>query len=86
MERQSIASLSRAVPNGEELVKTVHSMLAEAEAEVPSIRPQEARELLGRTDVLFLDVRETNEVAKTGRVRGAMVVPRGLLEFGGQRP
>ena len=62
-------------------MKTVHSMLTEAEAEVPYIRPQEARELLGRTDVLFLDVREANEVAKTGRVRGALVVPRGLLEF-----
>ena len=31
-------------------MKTVHAMLTKAEAEVPHIRPQEAKELLGKTD------------------------------------
>ena len=44
-------------------MKTVQSMLAEAEAEVPRISPDEAKGLLGRVDVLFLDVREPAEVA-----------------------
>src|SRR5216684_2706362 len=39
-------------------MKTVQVMLAEAEAQVPRISPEEAKRLLGRTDVLFLDVRE----------------------------
>ena len=62
-------------------MKTVKEMLSKAEAEVPHISVQEARELLGRTDVLFLDVREPNEVAASGKVPGALSVPRGLIEF-----
>jgi rhodanese-related sulfurtransferase len=62
-------------------MKTVQAMLAEAEAEVPRISPDEAKGLLGRTDVLFLDVREPAEVAASGKVPGALAVPRGFVEF-----
>lgn len=62
-------------------MKTVQSMLAEADAAVPRISPEEAKGWLGRTDVLFLDVREPTEVAASGKVRGALAVPRGLVEF-----
>lgn len=62
-------------------MKTVQTMLAEAEAAVPRISPEEARGLVGRADVLFLDVREPGEVATSGKVPGALAVPRGLVEF-----
>ena len=62
-------------------MKTVQAMLAEAEAAVPRISPDEAKGLLGRADVLFLDVREPAEVATSGKVPGALAVPRGLVEF-----
>ena len=62
-------------------MKTVQAMLAEAEAVVPRISPEEAKGLLGRTDVLFLDVREPAEVAASGKVPGALAIPRGLVEF-----
>ena len=62
-------------------MKTVQSMLAEADAAVPRISPEEAKGWIGRTDVLFLDVREPTEVAASGKVRGAVAVPRGLVEF-----
>ncbi len=62
-------------------MKTVQTMLAEAESEVPRISPDEAKGLLGRADVLFLDVREPAEVATSGKVPGALAVPRGLVEF-----
>ncbi|MEO8317990.1 MAG: rhodanese-like domain-containing protein [Bradyrhizobium sp.] len=62
-------------------MKTVKAMLREADAEVPHISPQEAKELFGRPDVLFLDVRETNAIAASGKVSGALSVPRGLIEF-----
>ncbi|MGE0034986.1 MAG: rhodanese-like domain-containing protein [Xanthobacteraceae bacterium] len=62
-------------------MKTVKSMLAEAEAEVPRISPAEAKGLVGRPDVLFLDVREPAEVAAAGKVPGALAIPRGLVEF-----
>src|SRR3546814_7602790 len=44
-------------------MKTVKEMLAAAEAAVPRIAPEEAKALVGRPDVLFLDVREPAEVA-----------------------
>ena len=62
-------------------MKTVQSMLAEAHGAVPAISPQEAQALVGKSDVLFLDVREPPEVAASGKVAGAVAVPRGLVEF-----
>jgi len=62
-------------------MKTVQSMLAEADAAVPRISPDEAKTMVGRSDVLFRDVREPPEVAASGKVPGAVAVPRGLVEF-----
>lgn len=62
-------------------MKTVQEMLAAADAAVPRISPEEAKSLVGRADVLFLDVREPAEVAASGKVPGAVAVPRGLVEF-----
>ena len=66
-------------------MKTVQAMLAEAEAVVPRISPDEAKGLVGRSDVLFLDVREPAEVTASGKVPGAVAVPRGLIEFRADR-
>lgn len=60
---------------------TVQQMLAAAEAVVPRVTAEEAKALHGRDDVLFLDVREPNEVTASGKVPGALVIPRGLVEF-----
>jgi rhodanese-related sulfurtransferase len=62
-------------------MKTVQSMLEEANAAVPRVGPDEARAMVGKADVLFLDVREPPEVAASGKVPGALAVPRGLVEF-----
>jgi rhodanese-related sulfurtransferase len=66
-------------------MKTVQAMLAEADAVVPRISPDEAKGLVGRSDVLFLDVREPAEVTTSGKVPGALAVPRGLVEFRADR-
>ncbi len=62
-------------------MKTVQEMLAAADAAVPRISPAEAKGLVGRPDVLFVDVREPPEVAASGKVPGAVAIPRGLIEF-----
>lgn len=62
-------------------MKTVQQMIAEANAAVPAITPDEAKGLVGRADVVFLDVREPAEVAASGKVPGAIAIPRGLVEF-----
>lgn len=63
------------------MVLSVQQMLAEAEAAVPRIAPEEAKGLVGQPDVVFLDVREPNEVAASGKIPGALAIPRGLVEF-----
>jgi rhodanese-related sulfurtransferase len=60
---------------------TVKDMLSEARAAVPAITPAEAADLVKMADALIVDVRDGTEVAASGKVKGALAVSRGLLEF-----
>ncbi len=60
---------------------TAKEMVARAKEAVPAISPEEARALLDRPDVLFVDVRDPTEVQKSGKIKGAVNVSRGMLEF-----
>jgi rhodanese-related sulfurtransferase len=60
---------------------SVKEMVAVANAAVPRISVQEAKALQGDPRVVFVDVREPPEVAASGKVPGALAIPRGLLEF-----
>lgn len=61
--------------------KSIMDIVAEAKAVVPSISPEELKSLMGRDDILIVDVRDDGEVASTGKVPGALHVSRGMLEF-----
>ena len=61
--------------------KPIMEQVAEAKAAVPAISPEEAREMMGRDDVLVVDVREDSEVAASGKITGAVHASRGFLEF-----
>lgn len=63
------------------MAMTVKEMLEAANAAVPRIGVHEARQLVGKPDVVFVDLREPPEVAASGKVAGALAIPRGLLEF-----
>mgnify|MGYP003303860707 CR=1 FL=1 len=58
-----------------------NKMVADANKEVEEISINDAKPLVGREDVLFIDIRDIRELAKTGRVSGARHVPRGMLEM-----
>ena len=60
---------------------SVKQMLAEANAAVPRVPPAEARALMSRGDVLIVDVRDPSEVQASGKIKGAVNVSRGMLEF-----
>jgi rhodanese-related sulfurtransferase len=59
----------------------VKELLAAANAAVQKLTPQEAREKLRGPNVLVIDVRDANEVAASGKIKGAVNVSRGMLEF-----
>ena len=60
---------------------TVQQMLAEANASVPKLSPSEASHKIKAENTLILDVRDPSEVEKTGTIKGAVNVSRGMLEF-----
>lgn len=62
-------------------IRSANDIVAEARAGVAIIAAEEAVAQVGEPNTVFVDVREANEVVKTGTVAGAVHVPRGLLEF-----
>ena len=60
---------------------SVREMLAEANAAVPRLDPGEVRNRMNREDILIVDVRDASELASGGKLKGALHVPRGMLEF-----
>ena len=63
------------------MARTVQQMMEAANAVVPRITVEQARELIATRDALVVDVRDAPEVAQTGKVAGAVHVSRGMLEF-----
>ena len=63
------------------MVKRAAEMVAEANAAVGTLEVDAARQLVGRDDVVFVDVREGGELATQGKIPGAVHAPRGMLEF-----
>lgn len=62
-------------------MKSAKDLVAEASREVETLSGQEAVKLVGDPNVVFVDVREGEELQKTGKLQGAVHVPRGFLEF-----
>lgn len=63
------------------MAKSVKEMLSEANATVPKLSPAEAADKMRSGDVLILDVRDATEVQQTGKIKDALNVSRGMLEF-----
>lgn len=60
---------------------SVKEMLAVANQSVPKVTPDEAKRLVGEEGALLVDVRDGTELAKTGKIKGAVHVTRGMIEF-----
>jgi rhodanese-related sulfurtransferase len=60
---------------------TLKQMMETANAAVPRIGPETAREMIARGNTLVVDVRDAPELDKSGKVAGAVNVSRGMLEF-----
>jgi rhodanese-related sulfurtransferase len=60
---------------------SARALVEAALAEVTTLDVAQAQALLGRGDVLFVDVREPAELAAHGLIPGAFHAPRGVLEF-----
>ena len=55
-------------------------MVKEAKNGIENLTPQQAKTEIDRSDVVLVDVRETEEM-KQGKIQGAISAPRGMLGF-----
>lgn len=62
-------------------IKSLADYKAEAESAVSSITVAESVRLQADDAVIFVDIRDSAEVGKTGKIKDAVHVPRGMLEF-----
>ena len=62
-------------------MKTAQDYLNEANDIVPKLSTPDGIEKHSEGNALFIDVRETVDIDKTGTIKGAIRIPRGLLEF-----
>ncbi len=62
-------------------IKSAKKLVASANADVVTLSADAAVKLMDDPDVVFVDVRETDERRKTGNLKGAVHAPRGFLEF-----
>ncbi|MDO5369874.1 rhodanese-like domain-containing protein [Paracoccus sp. (in: a-proteobacteria)] len=67
------------------MAKTVQQMLDAANAIVPKVDTAEARRLVEQENALLVDLRDSAEIDRTGRLKGAAAVSRGMLEFRADR-
>ncbi|NNU81405.1 rhodanese-like domain-containing protein [Halovulum dunhuangense] len=62
-------------------MKTAGKYLEEAHAIVERITPEQGIERHGAGNALFVDVRDSAAIEKSGTIAGALRIPRGFLEF-----
>ena len=63
------------------MAASVKSLLDEASRAVQRISPADAQAMIDKGEAVVVDVRDSAEVEKTGKVPGALNISRGMLEF-----
>lgn len=62
-------------------MKTSKDYLEEANKVVKKINMNDALEKHKNNSAIFIDVRDSSDIAKTGTITGALKIQRGLIEF-----
>lgn len=65
----------------QKITKSVKSMVQEAKRQIEEIEPADAVKLVGRDDVVLVDLRDPREREREGKIPGTFNVTRGMLEF-----
>lgn len=62
-------------------MKGAKELVAAANSRVKTITPEEAKSLLNDSGTIFVDLRDSSELQRDGKIPGAVHVNRGMLEF-----
>ena len=63
------------------LLKSSKQLVEEANERINTLSIEEAKGRLGKSDVVFIDIRDVRELEREGTIPDAIHVPRGVLEF-----
>lgn len=63
------------------MIKGYRELVAEAEAQITALTPEQAAKAAQDADVVLIDIRDIRELDREGRILGAHHCPRGMLEF-----
>ena len=61
-------------------IKSLQTLVSETLKEIKTINANEAYQMVQDKNCNLIDIRENNELEKTGSVEGASHIPRGMLE------
>lgn len=61
--------------------KTAAALVAEAKARVENLTVEQFAKEVEGGDAVVVDLRETEELTASGRIPGAVHIPRGMIEF-----
>jgi rhodanese-related sulfurtransferase len=62
-------------------MKSAKELVAQANSRVTTVPVQEAISLLKDPDTVFVDLRDSSELERDGKIPGAVHINRGMLEF-----
>ena len=65
----------------QEIVKSIKSLIAEANKIVETISIEEAKKIVSSEKHILIDLRDIRELKREGKIPGAFSCPRGMLEF-----
>ena len=63
------------------MTKRAMDLVAEAKAKIENLDPTTAEAEVASGGAVLVDIREADELASSGRIPGAVHIPRGMLEF-----
>jgi rhodanese-related sulfurtransferase len=63
------------------LKKGIKQLVADAYKEIETVQVADALKLKDDPNILLVDLRDVRELARDGRIPGALHAPRGMLEF-----
>ena len=62
-------------------IKSIQTLVSEAMSEIKTISADEAHKMMEDNNCNLIDIREINELNKTGGVENSNHIPRGMLEI-----
>ena len=62
-------------------IKSSKELVKKALTEISTLKPAEVKELNDKNECTLIDIRDIRELWRDGTIKGAVHVPRGMLEF-----